>query len=168
MVASIRQGATIVPHVLTLVATREKARRRGWARVTTQRSKHKPWRLVPSQEGLVPEYWIWEVHTSPDMLPFVAKREPPRAIIPVDADGSLQPEPGRTSKFWSELDEIWDAERTRGRSTPDTLMGRLDFSSALSSQHLKPQRGRRMVLYPSSADIMRACARPEHTPARQW
>ena len=81
--ANIKQGATIVPHVLALVAARKKARRNGWARVETHRSRHKPWSRVPSQKGLVPETWIREVHTSPDMLPYMAMRKPPEAIIRV-------------------------------------------------------------------------------------
>ena len=153
---NIRQGATIVPHVLALVASQTSAPRPGWTCIETHDSRHPPWSDVSRQRGLVPTAWVRPVHTSPDLLPYVAVRVPAHAIIPVDSDGEMHLDPGRDCRFWSELDEIYDAHRTRGRGTPQTLLARFDYSGALSAQPLRPQRGRRMVLYPSSADIMRA------------
>ena len=83
-------------------------------------------------------------------------REPPEAIIPVGSDGELTDAPGRACPFWRKLDEIYDAHKGKGGGTPGSLIGQFDYSRALSSQPLRPQRGRRMVLYPASADIMRA------------
>ena len=155
-VANIKQGATIVPHVLTLIAKRRKARKNGWTRIETQVSRHHPWSSVPAQEGDVPIDWVRPVHTSPDLLPYVAIRKPPYAIVPLDRDGEFHLDPGRDCRFWRELDELYDAHKGRGRGTPDTLIRRLNFGSALSAQPFEHQKGRRMVLYPSSADIMRA------------
>ena len=153
--ANIKQGATIVPHVLALIAS-SRARRPGWTQVSTESSTHQPWVEVPNQTGQVPAKWVRPVHTSPDMLPYMAIREPPRAIVPIDANDQVHAEPGRDCRFWTELDEVYDAHRGRGRGTPYTLIERFDFSGALSAQPMRRQRGRRMVLYPSSADIMRA------------
>lgn len=155
-VSDFRQGATLVPHVLVLVASQENTRRLGWTRVETRASRHMPWREVDAQTGEVPKEWIRPVHTSPDMLPYMAMREPPRAIVPTDDDGKLHSQPDHTCPFWSELDEIYDAKRGHGRGTPPTLMMQIDFARKLSKQPLRPQRSRRMVLYPSSGDIMRA------------
>ena len=154
-VTSIKQGATIVPHVLALVAS-DKPARPGWTRVETRLSTHRPWVEVPRQAGQVPTNWVRPVHTSPDMLPYVAIRQPPRAIIPIDANDEVHSHPGRQCKFWMELDEVYDAHRGRGRGTPHTLVERFDFAGNLSAQPMRRNVGRRMVLYPSSADIMRA------------
>ena len=153
--SNIKQGATIVPHVLALIAHQTKAPRPGWMRIETKASRHRPWSGVASQKGWVPTAWVRPVHTSPDLLPYMATREPPHAIIPVDQDGVVHRHPGQACRFWRELDEIYDAYRGRGRGTPETLISQFDFAAKLSAQPLKRQQGRRMVLYPSSADIMR-------------
>lgn len=153
---NIKQGATIVPHVLTLIADRAKAKKLGWIRIETLVSRHHPWKGIPSQTGEVPAAWVRPVHTSPDLLPYMAIRKPPHAIVPVDRDGAMHLQPGRACRFWRELDEIYDAHRGRGRGTPETLIRRVNYGSALSAQPFAAQRGRRMVLYPSSGDIMRA------------
>ncbi len=156
-VGRIKQGATVVPHVLTLIVARTKAPNRlGWTRIETQVSRHHPWNGISSQKGEIPAAWVRPVHTSPDLLPYMAIRKPPHAIVPVDRDELMHFEPGRDCRFWRELDEIYDAHRGRGRGTPETLIDRIDYGSALSAQPFTAQRGRRMVLYPSSGDIMRA------------
>ena len=154
-IVSIKEGATIVPHVLALIAS-SKAGRLGWTHVATKPSKHRPWANVPSQTGQVPTKWVRSLHTSPDMLPYMAIREPPRAIIPIEANGELHKNPGDECRFWSELNELYDAYKAAGRQTPRTLVKRFDYARNLSTQPMRPQRGRRMVLYPGSGDIMRA------------
>ena len=154
--ASIKEGATLVPHVLALVDSRRNTGRIGWAEVTTRPSKRNQWGEVEVQTGEVPDVWIRPVHTSPDMLPYLAMREPPLAIIPVGDDGKLHSQPDQACPFWSELDEVYDAYRTHGKGTPRTLIGRFDFSRGLSAQPLRPQPDRCLVLSPSSGDIMRA------------
>ena len=153
---NIKQGATIVPHVLTLIKEQAIARRSGWVCIETQRSQHPPWKDVCSQKGEVPEGWVRPIHTSPDLLPYAAIGKPPHAIIPVRRDGTLHHTPGQDCQFWMELDEIYNASRGQGQGTPDTLIKRLDFRSALSRQPFQRLRGRRTVLYPSSGNIMRA------------
>ena len=154
--AGFRQGATIVPHVLAIIAGKRAASRTGWTRVRTRPSMHRPWSQVASQEGEIPSAWARKMHVSRDLLPYLAAREPPEAIIPVGRDGELHLDPGRACAFWRELDELYDAHKGLGTNTPATLLNRFDYSRALSSQPLMPQRGRRMLLYPSSGNIMRA------------
>ena len=153
---NIRQGATILPHVLALVARKSKARRHGWLRVETHLSKKDPWNVVPSQEGLVPATWVRPAHWSRDLLPYMVAQPSLDAIVPVGHDGNLHSNPGRDCPFWRELDEIYDAHRGQGKGTPETLFEQFDFAGKLSAQPLYPKRGCRMVLYPKSADIMRA------------
>ena len=154
--SSIRQGATILPHVLALVKSRSKGGPHGWTRVETHLSNKKPWTNVPSQTGLVPESWIRQVYMSRDLLPYIAFRDPSEAIIPVGRRGELLVDPGQDCQFWKELDEIYEAHRGRGRATPATLIAQFDFARKLSAQSMPAERRRCMVLYPKSADIMRA------------
>ena len=153
---NIRQGATILPHVLAVVASKKNDKRHGWTRVRTGLSNKDPWDKVPSQEGSVPKHWIRQMYMSRDMLPYIAFREPAEAIIPAGKNGQLLRNPGRDCPFWRELNEIYDARRGRGRGTPETLIKQFDFNAKLSLQPVRPARGRRMLLYPKSADIMRA------------
>ena len=155
-VADIRQGATVVPHVLALVQSEKKASTPGWTHVETMPGGKKPWADLPSQTGSVPTAWLRPMHTSLDLLPYMASREPPRAIIPADPDAGVLADPGRRCPFWRELDEIYDAHRGVGRGTPPTLIDQFDFRKKLSAQPLRPAPGRRMVLYPASGDLMRA------------
>ena len=153
--SKIRQGATIVPHVLLLVESRHRSAQPGWLHIKTRPSKHQPWSSVAPQKGKVPEHWIRPLHTSPDLLPYLALREPPHAIIPLDKDGILHPSPGQDCPFWLELDEVYEPKR--GKRSPQTLLARLNHRGSLSSQSLRPpHNGRRMVLHPGSGDIMRA------------
>lgn len=154
--SEIRQGATILPHVLALVKHRTKSGTPGWTQVETHASRQLPWSDVPSQIGLVPEGWIRKIYMSRDMLPYIAFREPSEAIIPTGTKGGLLADPGRDCQFWRELDEIYDAHRGYGRATPGTLVAQFDFSGKLSAQLIRATNKRRMVLYPKSADIMRA------------
>ena len=155
-VSDFRQGATLVPHVLVLIASQENTRRLGWARVSTRPSTQPQWSGVPKQTGEVPKEWIRPVHTSPNMLPYMAMWEPRHALVPTGDDGNLHSRPEHACPFWTELDEIYDVHRGHGKSTPITLFKRLDYRGGLSAQPLRPQRSQRMVLYPSSGDIMRA------------
>lgn len=152
----IKQGATIVPHALALIKSWKNAPRPGWGHVETDRSRHGEWANIRSQRGQVPTAWMRPMHTSTDLLPYMAQRKPPHAIIPLDQYGELHSDPGKGCLFWRELDEIYDAHKPRGRGTPKTLIKRFDYAGALSAQPLNPQHGHRMVLYPAAADIMRA------------
>ena len=150
------QGATIVPHVLAIIESKYKSSDLGQVVVKTKSSQHSPWNSIPSQQGQIPATWVRPLHTSPDMLPYMASRSPPLAIIPVDARGTMNFKPGIVCSFWRELDEIYDTYRGRGKSTPATLFEQFNFASKLSRQTFTVQSEALMVLYPSSGDIMRA------------
>ena len=117
---------------------------------------HKPWSGVKPQKGLVPARWVRPLHRSPDLLPYRAPREPPGAIVPVNGDHALLADPSGACRFWTELDALYDAHRGHGSSTPRTLIARYDYARNLSTQPMRRQKGRRMVLHPAAADIMRA------------
>ena len=151
----VNRGADIHPHVLCWIAS-SKTGRPGWTHIETKTSSYPSWVNVPSQTGKIPTRWVRPLHTSSDMLPYIAMRKPPRAIIPIDANGKLHKRPGDESAFWSELDEIFEAHSGEGGTTPSTLIEQFDFRRKLSAQPMLKQVGRRMLLYPKSGDIMRA------------
>lgn len=152
----ISQGATLVPHVLArLGESPSKPDRTGLVSVVTAKSSQKPWNDVEPQRGLIAAAWINAVYSSSQVLVFGVLSELPKVILPV-VDGELLLNPGERSSFWRRLDELYDVHRGKGTSTPKTLLTRFDFAGTLSSQLGVRTRERRMVIYPSSGDHMRA------------
>jgi len=154
-----RNGATIVPKVLLLVAreTREGGAR-GDVRVKTVISGKAPWSDIGTQEGDVPGDWVRNLHVPTDMYPFVMSDRPTRAIIPVDDRGRLADSPSDGNEFWGRMESLWREFRGKGRNTPRTLVDQIDYAGKLSSQLPLPGYcSPRIVLYNASGDHMRAC-----------
>ena len=150
-----RQGATLVPHVLTLLDSKVDGTTQGACRVTTRRSQKGAWLNIFPQTGEVPESWIRPVLRSIQLLPFTTMQED-EYIIPVDQSGSLHENPGSVCEFWQDLENIYQEHRGKGHNTPRTLLDNLNYNQKLSKQlPLDPNQGLRLVLYPSSGDIMR-------------
>lgn len=151
-----RQGATIVPHVLTLVDGREEGQAHDSCRVRTRRSQHAPWNAIEPRTGEVPSTWLTPVLRSGQLLPFTILNEN-EFIIPIDQNGRLHENPGIECGFWDELERIYREYRGKGQNTPQTLISRMNYNQNLSSQlPLIPNQVRSLVLYPTSGDIMRA------------
>ena len=146
-----RQGATIVPEVLLVAEeTYPQADR---IRVRTRKSKHRPWKKVPSQNVEIPKRWLSKLYKSIDMYPFLASLGDTQAIIPVDERGKVDLDSAREEFGWEHLEEIYRRHRGKGKNTPTTLAGRIDYGRALS---LQPRLSDKcMVLYPKSGDVMR-------------
>ena len=152
-----RQGATVTPKVLVLVERTVKGENPGSVRVRTCHSQQDPWKELNPQEGVVPKHWISDIWVSRELLPFAMAGESSRAIIPRDGLGRLLASPGRKCDFWNELEGIYSEYCGQGRSTPKTLITQIDFNGKLASQlPLFSAGDRRMVLCPTSGDIMRA------------
>ena len=155
---SWRQGATIVPKVLTTTAGTTAGSRSDTRRATTVKSSHRPWDEVRPRTGEVPVHWLRPLLTSRQLLPFgTAPLEPEKAIVPCSQDGRLlSTQVARQTPFWAKLDDLYREHRGQGENTPQTLIGRIDYASSLSAQ-LRPDQGRgHMVIYPASGDVMRA------------
>ncbi len=149
-----RQGATVVPNVL-LVAERTSPAF-GMARVRTLRSQHRPWRDVGPQDVEVPKGWLSKLYRSVEMLSFVSSFRGTQAIIPVNDQGELSLDSALAEPGWQRLNTIYVRHRGKGQNTPKTLAGRINYGRGLSSQPQRRASDRCMVLYPTSADIMRA------------
>ena len=156
---TFRQGATIVPHVLTLAATIEATRDR--CTVRTRRSSQPPWNQIDPLTVTVPRHWLVPHLRSDHLLPFaLAPDAPDQAIVPLAAAGGLlTDDAARQETAWAALDAVWREYRTQGTRTPATLLGRLDFNNKLSRQlplqdaAANPALTR--LLYPGSGDVMR-------------
>lgn len=154
-----REGASITPKVLTVVQSMTPAGS-NHRTVTTTRSSHKPWNEVDTQTGDIPATWLRHLLTSSELHPFSLRPTLQTAIIPTSDTGALQTLPAASNPFWAKLDAIYREYRGQGRHTPQTLLHRIDYNRALSSQLAKPGRRPTLVLHPASGDIMRAARVP--------
>lgn len=152
------QGATVTPKVLTVVDGVARRRGREQVDVTTAASQHPPWSALDPQSGTVPTTWVHDLMVSKAVIPYaVSPQAVRRAVIPVDRSGALDRSPERRSAFWQEMEKIYIQYRGEGSSTPRTLLARIDYGGQLRAQLPLQKGARKMVVYPSSGDIMRAC-----------
>ena len=153
----IRQGATLVPHVLTMVDSQTRDAEPGWTWIRTHPSQHAPWSDVKPQSGRVPSTWIRRVWTSPGVAAYAPIRES-HVLVPVDPGNRqrIHTRPEAECGLWREMEEIYEVHRGRGRGTPRTLLGQIDYMHKLSTQPVENGHDLHIVLYPSSGDIMRA------------
>ena len=159
--AGFRQGASIVPAVLTKVTVDQRvmatAEPEDEIEVTTVRSTKKGWKNINPQTGTMPRRWVRRLYTSNDLLAFWPRKDIGHAVVPIDEAGSLETNPGQTSQLWTEFEKLYEEHRSQGGNNPKTLRARIDYGSNLSRQLLAARdKKRRTVLYPKSSDIMRA------------
>ena len=156
--ALFRQGATITPKILTVIDRVEASLDQTSLRVVTARSQHPPWRDIDPQRGEVPKEWVRDLVISKAVLPFaVSPTALVLAVIPTDETGRLHPRPSERSSFWGSLNLSYERKKGAGKSTPNSLLARIDYGSELSAQLQLTGNRRTTVVYPSSGDIMRAC-----------
>jgi len=105
---------------------------------------------------LIPTHWARPVLTSTEMVAYIPQMRSVKGIVPVDTNGVLLEDPGNECSFWRELDEIYESRVGKGKSTPKSLLDRIDYQAGLSSQLCLESSSQWIVLYPKSADVMRA------------
>lgn len=150
-----RQGATIIPQVLTHVATTAPTPAADRVRVTTRQSSKAPWNRIPPTIVEIPKAWVVDIYTSNTVPAFAAHTM--KAIVPVDTEGHLLTQDPIHEVDWRLLDELYRTHRGAGKNTPATLFQRIDYHGELAAQlPLQPSTTRNLVLYPKSGDIMRA------------
>ena len=160
---SWRNGATVVPKVLTVTASVKAGTRPDTRVATTVRSNKSPWDAVQPRTGEVPAHWLTPLLTSKQLLPFgLAPAGSETAIVPLDKDGRLlSTEKARETAFWAELDDLYRERQGTGGNTPQGLIGRIDYAGKISAQLPLRSRQPRLVVYPTSGDVMRAAHVPE-------
>lgn len=146
-------GATIFPRVLFFIEDQESSPLglpAGKIRVRSTRSANekKPWKELPSLEGVVESEFVRPVILSECLLPFRVA-EPARAVIPwgtgklLGDSSAIDAYPG-VADWWQQATETWE----RNRADEDlTLTKRLDFMLNLTKQFPLP---RLRVLYNKS------------------
>ena len=150
-----RQGASILPHVLTIAERTDSAADSRRIRVTTRKSKQPKWKGIEPRTIELPKLWLRELCTSTHMAAFVTRTI--KAIIPLDRAGNLLAQRDIDEEGWKLLDEIYRIHAGAGRQTPRTLLAQIDHLRKLSVQlPLRPETQRKLVLHPKSGDIMRA------------
>jgi len=159
--SAFKQGATITPKVLTLVhEILEEDSEKGTLKVKTERSMHPPWKGVHQRNGTFPKTWIRFTLRSQKLLPFMICPNLDQTIVPMDeANIYVHPVPTK-NESWKEFNSIYREYCGLGRSTPKTLIDRINFQRKISSQlkmHSETQTTEKvLVVYPGSGDIMRA------------
>lgn len=150
-----RNGATIVPHVLTCVD--EILETGSLTKVRTKKSTKGDWKVLNQQEGDIPNHWLHPLLTSDQLLPFVEVTSV-HAIIPTNKERNrLLEEPAKACKFWQVLERHYENYKGIGENTPETLMGNMDYSGKLRKQLTASNRlSSRRVVYNASGHIMRA------------
>ena len=160
-----RQGATLVPKVLLVLDRVEGVEGKpGYVHVVTAQSNKHPWNKIPPQKGTIPAGWVRAVLMSNDMIPFATLSNPARAMLPINPKGVLEELPDKLNDFWAKMDELYKEHMAGGATTPETLLKRLDYRKELRRQLPLPKKHvKSVVLYPKSADIMRAARADQAT-----
>lgn len=122
-----------------------------------RKSRHDPWQNVKSPRETVPSKWITPCVFSDDLLPFAVRPETTKAVIPLGEDGMLEEHP-ENEIYWEKADKLYEENRSKGKTTPKTLLSRIDFHSELKRQ-LPIMRGNSSLchlVYNGSGQHMRA------------
>ncbi|MCY3877620.1 MAG: hypothetical protein OXF74_00385 [Rhodobacteraceae bacterium] len=153
-----RQGATVVPKVLTEAATVKTTQGDQTKLVTTSLSGKHPWNGVQPRTGEVPMHWLMPLLNSKQLLPFgLAPAGLDTIIVPCDENEKLLPvENARKSDFWAELDDLYREHKGIGGNTPKNLLKQIDYARKLSAHLPLCSQSCHMVIYPASGDVMRA------------
>ena len=155
-VGKFRNGATIFPHCLLVI---EKAVSGKNDRITikTKKSQHSPWKNMEPPKETIPKRWVAPCIFSDDLLPFMIREENTQTVIPLGEDGLLEQHPEKET-YWLKADKLYQRNKGKGKTTPQTLLNQIDFSSKLSKQ--LPVTGEKsdfcQVVYNKSGQHLRA------------
>lgn len=135
-----RQGAIIVPRVLTLVNELPAGPLgvgAGRVRVESRRSstEKKPWKLLAPPARVVESKFVREVHLGETLVPY-RMREGRKAVLPISGTAILTTSEiesyGDLSAWWTQAEMLWDANKSE--SDASTLLERLDYLGQLRAQ----------------------------------
>ena len=157
-----RQGASLVPYCLVMVAPGSLEIFGGSASFTTMKSDKRPWSERGTLAGRnVPMRWIRDTASGSDLFPFTLRRELGKAILPLDENGGFDEESENVA-YWLNASSVYRDNRGIGGNTPKTLWGRMNFQNGLTRQTAGVEVGAdalRKVVYNSSGRIGLRAAR---------
>ena len=146
-----RAGANLRPHCLVVVDRRTPVAP-GTATVTTKPSTQRPWNMAGTLTGDVPEAWLTDAVFSQNLLVGCFTTRLTSCVIPMSRTGGLDADPD--GDFWHQAEARYADFKGRGSSTPDTLIGMLDYQRRLTVQ-LETTRAW-TVVYNKSGQHLRA------------
>lgn len=146
-----RAGANLRPHCLVLV-DRNTPVTSGTTTVTTKPSTQRPWNKAGVLTGDVPEDWLTDAMFSQNLLVGCFTARLTACVIPMTDVGSLDTAP--VGDFWHRAEVCYTDFKGRGSSTPDTLIGMLDYQGRLTT--LLETRRPWTVAYNKSGQHLRA------------
>lgn len=154
-----RQGATIVPAVLSIIKNKEVVP--NGLKVKTIKSSRSTWAKISRQQGIVPKHWVRPLIRSDDMLPFLTKSSADVIVPTTTARGKLlRPGRGKINKtgegFWEQLESHYKNHRTIGKHSAKNLLDRLNYAHNLEVQINAGKPDGRRLVYAAAGDIMRA------------
>ena len=150
-----RLGAALVPHCLVKVELRTLEISNDLAKFSTTPSTKKPWSSKGTLNGRdVPIHWIHRAAFSTSMFPFALRRELDNVVLPLNVEG-LYDENASDNGFWVNAEAVYRDGKGKGRNTPDTLWGQVDYQNKLTRQSTSVVvgEGLRKVLYNKSGRI---------------
>ena len=158
------QGATFTPRRLVTVLDATDAtsaigpgpgRRTIRSRVSSQ--DERPWRDLDPLLGVVEERFLVPLYKGESVVPFRVL-DPVVAVVPHNGEElmdvghqELDLYPG-LAEWWNEADRLWRANRSE--RSPDGLLDRVDYHSALTRQY--PVQSRRVVYTTSGTNLAAA------------
>ena len=131
-IGRFRNGATIFPHCLLVVEEMAKETN-DLIKIKTRKSRHLPWKNIESPKEMVPKQWVVPCVFSDDLLPFAIRPKNTQTVIPIGEEGLLEENPEK-EPYWSKSDKLYKENRGKGKATPETLLDRINFGSALQKQ----------------------------------
>ena len=156
-----RNGATLFPHCLMMIADGTLAISNDKASFATQPSSKKPWSDKGALRGEgVPSRWIREAAFATSLFPFTLRKNMARAVLPISDDGDCDADAENVG-YWVNAESVYKDGRGIGGNTPKTLWGRMNFQNGLARQTAfdGSGEGRRKVLYNKSGRIGLRAAR---------
>ena len=150
-----RQGATLRPHCLVMIALSTLTVSNDAASFTTTLSSKRPWSTLGTLIGRnVPAHWIRDVGLSASLFPFTMRRQLNKMALPLTGGGYFDQDAG-INGYWVNAESVYQDNKGMGANTPNTLWERLNFQNGLTRQTTSDADGEgpRKVLYNSSGRI---------------
>ena len=95
-------------------------------------STQRPWNKAGVIQGNIPEHWMTDAAFSQNLLVGCFTARFTNCVIPITDTGSLDTAP--VGYFWRQADARYTDFKGRGSTTPDTLIGMLDYQGRLAAQ----------------------------------
>lgn len=156
------QGATMVPRVLIFVEKVEAGPlgvAAGRVQIRSARSnlEKKPWKEVPSLEGMIEAEFVHPVVTGAGIVAF-RLRDVGSAVVPfvkgslLDGDSEALDEFPGLAAWWRDAERLWAKNKAKGSNL--SLLDRIDFQRGLQKQFPEPPL---RIVYTTSGQYLAAC-----------